>query len=191
MATKGVYVNISKPQHRIVPARYRSSGLLIYHRIIVSQTDAADADRLLTMEAVPVRIVCCPNMDLICEFETDACIGVAQVCSGRAMLVVHTWQPPKQNFLLSDAKRVARAETPTALTLARFGCGVWLKGRCASVCASFFKFCTYALIPAKIVMFTRDLNSLLADTNTSTPISQKRVSWSFACFWVRPNSGRR
>ena len=65
-------------------------------------------------------------MDLIHEFETGACIDAAQVCSGRGMLIVHTWQPPKQNFLLSDAKRVAKAETPTAITLARFGCGQYL-----------------------------------------------------------------
>ena len=54
------------------------------------------------------------------------------MCSGRGVLVAHTWQPRKENFLLSDAKRVAKAETPTALSLARWFLvtlgGFWLIG---------------------------------------------------------------
>lgn len=48
------------------------------------------------------------------------------MCSGRGVLVAHTWQPRKESFLLSDAKRVAKAETPTALSLARW----FLVNRC-------------------------------------------------------------
>ena len=73
------------------------------------------------MEAVPV----CPCSSLTGfapSLEPDTHVSVAaQVCSGRGVLVAHTWQPNKENFLLSAAKRVARAETPTALSLARYG----------------------------------------------------------------------